>query len=135
MKIHHIGYAVADLAVAERDFALLGWSRCGDIVQDESRKVGIVFLHNGDYVVELVAPLSGDSPIKKVLLKQKGSSSPYHICYEADSLDTAAAGLVAQGFVSVVDPADAPAIGGRRVQFLFSRAVGLVELVEKEDPE
>lgn len=133
LKVHHIGYAVPAIESARAEFESLGWVACSDVTDDVSRKVRIQFLRLGDEVIELVAPLTDDSPIKKTL--QKGSGTPYHICYEVDSLEAAETDLKAKRFMVFKKPSPAPAIGMRRVEWFYSRNGGILELVEKAKGE
>ena len=127
-KVHHVGYAVSAIEVARAEFATLGWTVAGGVTDDVARKVRIQFMQLGDAVVELVAPLTDDSPIRKTL--QKGCGTPYHICYEVDSLEDAEAELKSRNFIVFKKPSPAPAIGGRRVEWLYSKNGGVLELVE-----
>jgi len=129
LKVHHIGYAVPSIEAARTEFEALGWEVCSDVTDDLSRKVRIQFMRMGDEVVELVAPLTEDSPIRKNL--QQGGGMPYHICYEVDSLEEAETALKALRFIVFKKPQAAPAIGGRRVEWLYARNNGIIELVEK----
>lgn len=129
LKVHHIGYAVPSIEQSLPELETLGWSVCSDITEDALRKVRIQFIRLGDEVVELVAPLTEDSPIRKTL--QKGGGTPYHICYEVDSLEDAEAELKAKRFIVFKKPAPAPAIGMRRVEWFYSKNGGILELVEK----
>ena len=129
-KIHHVGYAVPAIESARTELESLGWRVVGGVTDDVARKVRIQFLRLGDEVVELVAPLADDSPIKKTI--QKSSGTPYHICYEVDSLDSAEAELKKLHFMVFKKPATAPAIGNRRVEWFFSKNCGIIELVETE---
>ena len=131
MKVHHIGYAVPDIAKAVLEFESLGWKMSSEITDDMPRQVCIVFMRNGDQLVELVAPLSDASPICKTL--QKGSGTPYHICYEVANLEMAEAELKKMRFITFKKAAVALAIGGRRVIFMYAKNVGVVELVEACD--
>lgn len=131
MKIAHLGYAVSSLEKSAKQFEALGYIPDSDAVCDETRHVRIQFWRNGDYVVELVAPLDEKSPIHD-LLKKKGSS-PYHICYETGDITADLKRLEGIGFKAITKPSPAPAIGGRSVCFLFSPASGLIELVDLEN--
>ena len=133
LKVHHVGYAVPSIEQALPEFEALGWGVCGGVTEDESRKVRIQFIRLGDQVAELVAPLTEDSPIRKTI--QKGGGTPYHICYEVDSLADAEAELKSKHFMVFKNPSPAPAIGMRRVEWLYSRNGGILELVEKEKGE
>ena len=128
LKVAHIGYAVPDIESARNEFELLGWRVCSDVTDDVDRKVKIQFMRMGDSVIELVAPLSDDSPIRKTI--HKGSGVPYHICYEAESLDEAEAVLKARHFVVFKKPKPAPAIDDRRVEWFYAKNLGIIELVE-----
>ena len=130
LKIHHVGYAVPAIESARAEFESLGWHVIGGVTDDVARKVRIQFLRLGDAVVELVAPLTDDSPIKKTL--QKGGGTPYHICYEVNSLDSAEAELKCLHFIVFKKPAPAPAIENRRVEWFFSKNNGIIELVESK---
>ena len=127
-KVHHVGYAVPTIEVARTEFGALGWTAVGGVTDDAERKVRIQFMRLGDALVELVAPLTDDSPIRKTL--QKGSGTPYHVCYEVDSLADAEAELKSKNFIVFKKPSPAPAIGGRRVEWLYSKNGGILELLE-----
>lgn len=127
MKVHHIGYAVKRLEKAAEVFAVLGYT-LGEITEDESRHIRIMFLENGTERVELVAPNGENTPVDGIL-KSVGPT-PYHICYEVSDINTAMDELKEKGFVTVKEPERAPAIGGAAVAFMYNARVGLIELVE-----
>ena len=128
MKVHHIGYAVPDVVQAIAEFESLGWKVCSETTDDLSRQVRIVFMENAGQIVELVAPLSESSPICKTL--QKGSGTPYHICYEVENIEATETELKKARFLPFKKAAVAPAIEGRRVSFMFAKNIGVIELVE-----
>ena len=128
MKIHHIGYLVKKLEKAQKQFETLGFMPMGENVYDEIRGIDILFMKNGDVVIELVCPVDEQSQVSG-LVKRLGNS-PYHICYETEDIERAVEELSGSGYVVVNPPKVAPAIDGRRVAFLMSASVGLIELVE-----
>lgn len=129
MRIHHIGYAVADIDAARAAFAALGYE-IGELTRDEGRNVLIAFCRSGDQLVELIAPAGdGPSPVDSVL--GKNGPAPYHICYAVPDIREAVKRMRAAGWIVVDRPSPAPAIEGRDVAFLYHRAVGLAELVEQ----
>lgn len=128
MKVHHIGYAVADMDKAKEAFSALGYQD-GNTVQDVPRNVCITFIQNGATSVELIAPLSTGSPVDSILEKNR-TGTPYHICYEVDDLSSALKDLKAKGFVTLIKPMPAPAIGECNVAFMYHKAMGVMELVE-----
>lgn len=129
MKVHHIGYAVNELKSAAEKFHRLGYSPSGTPVDDAIRGVRIQFFEDRCGVkVELVAPLKESSPVSGWL--KKNGNSPYHICYESLDIERDIAAMQEQGFMLLERPAPAPAMGQRRVAFLYSRPTGLLEFVE-----
>ncbi len=106
----------------------LGWS-FEDTIDDEDRNVALAFGDLDGYRIELVAPLhGGDSPVSELLAKS--GPTPYHICYCSEDFDADIKALEAKRFKVTVPPASAVAFGGRRVVFMYSLPVGLIEIVE-----
>ena len=131
MKVHHIGYLVSKLDRAVKPFIDLGFRVTQDTVRDEGYGVDIMFLQNGETVIELVSPISDESVVKPLMKRQK--NSPYHICYECEDLEAAIDELRAKGFVAWADPHVAPALGKSRVCFLIHPHAGMIELYETKD--
>lgn len=129
MKVHHVGYLVKKLARARNAFEALGYEATGEITQDEARGIEILFMKNGHEVIELVTPSREGSHVEG-LMKRAGNA-PYHICYTAENIEKDVSDLTGNGYVLVHEPLAAPAIGGKRVAFLMSPAIGLIELVEQ----
>ena len=130
MNVHHVAYAVKNVLKAEAGFQALGYEREGEVVDDSFRHVRILFMNNGDTRIELVEPLDDEAPVKAILKKEHGASVPYHLCYEVDDIEAAVEELKGKGFMPTTGIDPAPAIDGRCVAFLFSRAAGLIELVQ-----
>ena len=131
MKIHHLGYAVSSIEKSMPVFEVLGWKTSSGITDDVPRKVRIAFLEKDGQQLELVAPLGEDSPVHQALKQNKGVPTPYHICYEVESLDTARIELKKKGFMPFIQAAPAPAIDNRRVEWFFALNLGIIELVEQ----
>ena len=129
MKIHHIGYAVKNIQDSLNEFKKLGYKTIENKIVDNQRNVIIQFVKNGDYLIELVAPLNKESPVTSLLKKQ--GSSPYHICYETDNLKKEISDLGNNGFVVISNLLKAPAINNKKVIFLYKKDIGLIELVEE----
>jgi len=128
LKIHHIGYLVKKMDAAIRSFQDLGYEIVQASVYDEIRKVNICFMKKDGYCIELVSPASEDSVVHGLLRKYK--NSPYHICYETAHFEEDYQRLANEGFLSIDTPTPAPALQGRKVVFLTSRAMGMIELLE-----
>lgn len=129
MNVHHIGYYVANLDDARKKFLQLGYVEESGCIFDEERKIHVQFLKNGAYRVELVAPGEGCTLFSGSIKKM--GATPYHICYECADMEKAVSEQQEQGCLLVRPPNPAVAIGNRRVAFLYSDAVGMIELVER----
>ena len=133
MKVHHIGYAVANIEKATKKFMDLGFIVCGTEVFDIERQVNILFMKNGEYCIELISPpkeveMSSASPVNQTL--EKCGPTPYHICYEVENLEESMALLKKQRYICVENPAFAPAIAEDAVvAFMYNSSIGLIELV------
>lgn len=128
MTVHHIGYLVKKLDRAAADFAALGYEAQGGPCRDEGRGVDILFLRKDGYTVELVSPFSPGSVVAGLIKTYK--NAPYHICYETADFERELAALESGGYTRMDEPMPAPAIGGRRVCFLYSARIGMIELLE-----
>lgn len=131
MKIHHVGYYVTDIDEARADFQKLGYEIASPCVLDKDRNVFIQFLYPennlGALQIELIAAAEGCKLFGRL---KKIGSTPYHICYECSNLEQAISDLKDDNFVLVREPQTAIAIDNRRVAFMYSGAVGLIELLE-----
>ena len=127
MKIDHVGYAVKSIEKAKGVLEEMGYV-IEQVIRDESRGVDILFGELDGYRVELIAPFRDESPIDKYL--SEIGPTPYHICYQSDDLEDDIARLKGKRFSIAVPPAPATAFDGRRVVFMYSLAVGLIEIVE-----
>lgn len=127
-KIHHIGYLVKNIESSVNKFEKLGFKLSEKIVYDEIRKVNICFMQKDGYNIELVSPASSDSVVFGLLKKYK--NCPYHICYETEQFDATFSAMTGDGYTAIDLPTPAPALGGRKVVFLMSPTIGMVELLE-----
>lgn len=128
MKLDHIGIAVKSLAVA-KIYNALGLSV--DHVEDvEAQGVKTAFISVGDANLELLQPLSPDSPVAKFI--EKRGEGIHHICFRVTNLDSHLERLKGQGF-RLINEAPVPGAHGCRVAFLHPAAGNgvLIELSEK----
>ena len=128
-RVDHIGVAVEDLdaalALYDRDYGMEVVHR--EVVEEQG--VEAVLLDVGENHVELLAPLSDESPVGRFLAKR--GPGLHHVAYQVADIDAALASLRDSG-VRMID--EEPRIGIRRsrVAFLHPGASGgvLTELVE-----
>lgn len=132
LNFHHVGVMTArpDEACEFYLSAGYGLSWSG---HDPLQKVRIILLRRTDHpMIELIHPLSDESPVSR-LLENKGGG-PYHTCYEVSDLDGTSRSLRRMKMLPTTRKIPAIAFGNRHIQFFYSVATGLIELLEAEKP-
>lgn len=127
MRIDHIGYAVKNIDRAKKSMSALGYT-FEPTIEDHDRNIYICFGDLDGYRVELVAPIGEGSPVDTHL--SKIGPTPYHICYRSSSIEEDIERLKANRFKVSIPLAPAIAFNNKRVVFLYSLSVGLIEIVE-----
>lgn len=130
MKIHHVGYAVADIDHAVAEFESLGYRVRGSKTFDDKRHVIIQFVELKGSLVELIAPAREISPVSEIIKKR--GNGPYHLCYETEDIESEVKKMASRGCKVIEPPAVALACANRKVAFLFKPSLGVFELIEKE---
>ena len=132
MRLHHLGFVVADIAAAMPGF-LLSMNATWDsqIYADPYQKVKVAFLTTrpGDAQIELVEPNGDDSPVLRFLNDRGGGL--HHACYEVADLDQELSDFRSRGSMIVKRPKPAVAFQGRRIAWLLTPEKFLVELLEE----
>lgn len=131
MRLHHIGKVVKDIGIAvdyyKDTFGLR--SLCAPVI-DPIQKVEVVFLETGlkdDFTIELIRPVSKDSPVSK-FLEQGGGL--HHICFEVKDIYKTIEGLREKGGLLLGDPAPGKGHDNRLTAWLYTSQKELIELVE-----
>ena len=128
-RIDHIGVAVAEIEPAlelYRDgFELTVAHR--EVVEEQG--VEAVLLDVGENHVELLAPLSPDTPVGKFLARQ--GPGLHHVAYQVDDIDATLQALRQAG-MRMIDEQPRTGIRGSRVAFMHPRATAgvLTEIVQ-----
>ena len=95
-RLNHVAIAVPDLeAAANRYRSALG-AKVGPPQDEPDHGVRVVFVDAGNAMVELMAPLGDDSPIRGFLEKNP-SGGMHHLCYEVEDIAAARDRLVEGG--------------------------------------
>ena len=128
LKVHHIGYAVKNLQQSLQMFQKIGYDIVSKPIKDMNRMVEIVFVQNNNYLVEMISPISDESPIKNYI--NKIGNTPYHFCYQTEDIEAAITDLRNQRYIIIEKPSEAIAINNQRVAFLYHPKYGLLELLE-----
>jgi methylmalonyl-CoA epimerase len=128
-RIDHVGVAVEDLDAA---IALHEATYGMELVHRETvaeQGVEAVLLDVGENHVELLRPLSADTPVGKFLAKR--GPGLHHVAYQVQDIEAALSTLREQG-VRLIDQEPRTGIRGSRVAFLHPAASGgvLTEIVE-----
>ena len=125
--LDHVGVAVPDLDAALKVWkALLGEEPVIENV--EGQKVRTATFPSG---IELLAPLSAESPVAGFLDKRGGGI--HHVTLRVQDLDAELQRLKAAG-VRLINEEPVPGAGGCRIAFVHPKATGgvLLELAEQE---
>jgi methylmalonyl-CoA epimerase len=128
-RIDHVGVAVDDLdaaiALHDRTYAMELVHR--EVVEEQG--VEAVLLDVGENHVELLRPLSDDTPVGKFLARR--GPGLHHVAYQVQDIEAALAALREQG-VRLIDEEPRTGIRASRVAFLHPAASGgvLTEIVE-----
>ena len=126
-RIAHIGVAVTDLAAALPFYtSVLGLVPRPAEQADGATIVSIPF---GESDVELLQPLSAESPVAKFL--EKRGPGIHHVCYRVPDLEAALAACRAAGY-RLVDETPRTGAHGKRIAFLHPKSTAgiLVELTD-----
>lgn len=128
-KFHHIGIATNSIDNTSKYYINAGYSASA-VVLDPIQNVNICFLSKEEMpTVELLEPVDEKSPVFKIV-KSTGVT-PYHCCYLVVNIEEAIVELRRLGFVPLSKPVPAIALGGRSICFMYSRSVGLIELLNE----
>ena len=129
INIHHVGIAVRDLDAAldeyRRQYNVEPVHR--EVVDSQGVEEAMIAI--GGSHVQLLAPLSADSPVGR-FLDSRGEGM-HHVAYAVANIEAALDHLRAEG-VRLVDEEPRLGGGGHRIAFVHPKALAgtLVELVE-----
>lgn len=133
-RIDHIGVAVNNI-----DEALKVYSDALGLIlthtdKEDGQKTIVAFLPAGEGEVELVEPMSEDSPVGKFI--QKRGEGIHHICFEVDNIQEVLTRLKEQQ-VQLIDDKPYIGTGGKKIAFIHPKATHgvLIELYEKSPEE
>jgi methylmalonyl-CoA/ethylmalonyl-CoA epimerase len=132
LNVHHVALAVPDLDAAvaahERLYGVGPVSR--EVVEEQGVEEAMIPI-GGSYV-QLLRPLSPDSPVGRFL--ERRGPGLHHIAYAVADIEASLAHLAAEG-AELIDAVPRRGGGGSRIAFVHPRAFAgtLIELVEVDD--
>jgi len=131
MKLHHIGKVVKDLDEAVRYHReTFGLEPIGERVLDPIQKVEVVTLNTGygeDLTLELICPVSDDSPVNKFLKKGGGL---HHLSFAVEDIRQAIADFREKGALILGEVVPSAGHKGIPSVWLYTRSRELIELME-----
>ena len=126
-RIAHLGVAVESIDAALAFYRdVLGLVPGAPEQADGARIVSLPF---GESEVELLEPLTPDSPIARFMARR--GPGIHHVCYRVADLDAALAACRAAGY-RLVDEVPRTGAGGHRIAFIHPKSTAgiLIELTE-----
>jgi methylmalonyl-CoA/ethylmalonyl-CoA epimerase len=131
MKIHHIGIATNEIGVAAGIWDDLLGLQADHTEEVAGQKVRVCMLPVGESRLELLEPMSPDSPISKFLDKRGGGI--HHIAVSVENIRATLGDLKAKG-ARLIDEEPRVGAGGCLVAFIHPSSTGGVLLELVEDP-
>jgi len=119
-EFEHAGIAVRSIAKAAPGV---------EITADPIQKVSVAFIHVNNIKVELIEPLTDNSPIANILHK---GQSLYHLCFSVPDMQKALETARKHGFHCIAKPVPAKAFNEAKIAWVYSMVYGLFELIEKD---
>jgi len=129
-RVDHVAIAVRSIEEARALYEALGLAV--EMIEDVPQEgVRVAFLRCGETRIELIEPLSDESPVAKFL--EKRGPGLHHLCLKSDDVRADDATLRAAGF-QLLRPEPTLGAGGAYVQFVHPKSSGgvLLELAEGE---
>ncbi|ADC50906.1 Putative lactoylglutathione lyase, Glyoxalase/bleomycin resistance protein GloA [Alkalihalophilus pseudofirmus OF4] len=130
-KIDHIGIAVASIEEVLPFYVGSLKLRLIDIEEVPSQGVKVAFLGVGESKIELLEPLSDESPIAKFIAKR--GEGVHHIALGVTNIESRIEDIKENG-VKMINDEPVPGAGGAKVAFLHPKSARgvLYEFCEKE---
>ena len=131
-SLYHVAIVVRNIdEVAKLYEAALGLKVTHvEVVGEQGVKAAMLEPEGGGPAIELLEPLSDNSPISKFL--EKRGEGIHHICFLVDNIESALERLKKEG-VQLIDQSPRPGVHETRVAFIHPKALKgvLIEIAEK----
>jgi methylmalonyl-CoA/ethylmalonyl-CoA epimerase len=128
LRLHHVGYVVADLDAAAANYQRLGFT-AGERHEIPEQHIVAMTFRSGDGWLELIQPTDLEGPIARYMAK-RGEGS-HHVAFEVDDIVAELARLKAEG-VRLIDEAPRRGAHDWRIAFIHPESCNgvLTELVQ-----
>ncbi len=125
-RFHHVGLACRDIDAERPGVEALGYTAETGKIVDPIQGVSVQFLIGEGPRLELIEPSRSPSPIDGFL---KRGVKMYHLGFETSDFDERIIELEARGYRALGAPAPAVAFDMRRIVFLGSGTMNIIELI------
>jgi methylmalonyl-CoA/ethylmalonyl-CoA epimerase len=129
LKFHHIAVATSNIIKTSDIYKKLGFA-LGNTYDDLIQQIQVQFAQTNEISIELVTPLSDNSPINNIL--NKIGTSPYHVCFLSDNFVNYYKYLLKLGFIDLTGCKPAKAFDNKNIGFLYNDSFGLIEIVDEK---
>lgn len=130
-NLFHVAIAVRNIDEVEKLYETALGLRVEhrEVVEDQGVRTSMLVPEKGGTALELLEPLSGESPVSKFL--DKRGEGIHHICFLVDDIEAALERLKGEG-VKLIDETPRPGSYHSRVAFIHPKAMNgvLIELAE-----
>ncbi len=124
--IDHVAIAVKNIEDGCKIWKDLGFEVEYEVIEEQGVKVGII--HIGDSRIEILEPLSEDSPISKFL--EKRGEGLHHLAVKVENIEATMKDLEEKGY-RLIDKEPRIGAGGKKIAFVHPKSAKiLLELVE-----
>jgi methylmalonyl-CoA/ethylmalonyl-CoA epimerase len=129
MTVNHIGMAVPNIdEFLAKNGLLYGRFRRGPMIVNDVQDVREMFITDGSVVIELLEPMSEQSPLTGFLKRNRGGGL-IHVAFDVPDLGAALEDVRQAGGRVVVEPVPDVAFNQRRIAFVMLNGQ-LSELIE-----
>ncbi len=130
-KIDHIGIAVPSLEEAIPFYEKALGLKCGHIEEVASQKVKTAFFEVGEVHIELLEPMTPDSPVGKFI--EKNGSGVHHIALGTDDV-VSQLDQAKEAGCKLINESPVDGAGGKKIAFLHPKSTFgvLTELCSKK---
>jgi methylmalonyl-CoA/ethylmalonyl-CoA epimerase len=129
-KIDHIGIAVRSIEESLKFYVDILQLQLEGVEEVESEKVKVAFIKAGETKLELLEPISSDSPIAKYI--EKKGEGIHHVALGVTSIEERIQYMRENG-IKMIHESSKPGAGGAQIAFMHPKSTGsvLIELCEK----
>ena len=119
--LDHIGIAVHSIATARNFYEKVLGLCCEKIEEVDAQKVRVAFFSLGDCHIELLEPLSDESPIARFLAGN--GEGIHHLAYRTGDIEQQLARAKKAG-LRLINETPVVGAGGKKVAFVHPKSVG-----------